>query len=137
MNKEYAVSWIKHIKGVLEICLSLMEQLKPESPHDSKLLTVYLHVMVIYLTAFSSVFNFLIFMSNFLEIFLGYLHTKTMATQISFTSTSTWKLVNSGKLPEALKNGMQQLCNNIMGHLVSLNYFPVLKVILLFNHSIE
>ena len=49
-------------------------------------------------------------------------------SQISFTSITTWKILNSGKLPESLKNGMQQLCNNIMGHLVSLNYYPVLKV---------
>jgi len=33
---------------------------------------------------------------------------------------------------------MQQLCNNVMGHLVSLNYYPVFKVKILFfiSHSV-
>jgi hypothetical protein len=31
----------------LELCLCMMEQLKPESPHDSKQLTIYLHLLVI------------------------------------------------------------------------------------------
>ncbi|XP_046442108.1 ubiquitin-protein ligase E3B-like [Daphnia pulex] len=95
LNKEHAVSWINHLKKVLELCLCMMEQLKPESPHDSKQLTIYLHLL------------------------------------ISFTSITAWKILNSGKLPETLKNGMQQLCNNVMGHLVSLNYYPVLKTLLL------
>ena len=47
LNKEHAVSWINHLKKVLELCLCMMEQLKPESPHDSKQLTIYLHLLVI------------------------------------------------------------------------------------------
>ena len=46
LNKDHALTWISHLKRVLEISLSLMEQLKPESPHDSKLMTVYLHLLV-------------------------------------------------------------------------------------------
>ena len=49
--------------------------------------------------------------------------------QVSFTSITNWELLHSGKLHESLKSGMQQLCNNVMGHLVSLNYYPVIKVI--------
>ena len=49
LNKENAVAWINHLKKVLEICLSLMENLKSESPHDSKTMTVHLHLLVGYL----------------------------------------------------------------------------------------
>lgn len=46
LNKDYAVGWINHLKKVMEISLCQMEQLKPESPHDSKIMTVYLHLLV-------------------------------------------------------------------------------------------
>ena len=46
LNKDHAVAWINHLKKVLELALSMMEQLKPESPHDSKILTIYLHLLV-------------------------------------------------------------------------------------------
>lgn len=46
LNKELAVAWIQHIKRVLEISLDYLEQLKIESPHDIKVMTVYLHLLV-------------------------------------------------------------------------------------------
>lgn len=46
LNKEHAVSWIAHLKRVLEVALNLLEQLKPESPSDSKYISLYLHLMV-------------------------------------------------------------------------------------------
>ena len=46
LNKKYAITWIKHIKKLLETCLSIMEKLKPETPNEMKLITVYLHLLV-------------------------------------------------------------------------------------------
>ena len=47
LNKDLAVAWIHHIKKILEIALCYLEHLNPESPHDAKTMTVYLHLLVI------------------------------------------------------------------------------------------
>lgn len=49
---------------------------------------------------------------------------------VTFTSTGTWKVLNN-KQGEALKPTMNQLCANIMGHLVSRGLYAILQSILL------
>lgn len=51
------------------------------------------------------------------------LHLRTLVT---FTSTNTWKILTS-KSNESLKPVMNQLCANIMGHLVSLGLYVALQ----------
>jgi ubiquitin-protein ligase E3 B len=48
LNKDLAVAWIHHIKKIMEIALCYLEHLNPESPHDAKTMTVYLHLLVIF-----------------------------------------------------------------------------------------
>lgn len=54
-----------------------------------------------------------------------YLHTL-----IAFTSTGQWTLLRSKQLA-ALRPGMAQLCNNIMGGLVQKGFFQTLRTVLL------
>ncbi|XP_054713011.1 ubiquitin-protein ligase E3B-like [Uloborus diversus] len=49
---------------------------------------------------------------------------------VTFTSTGTWKVLNN-KQGEALKPAMNQLCANIMGHLVTKGLYSVLQGVLL------
>ncbi|GIY67610.1 ubiquitin-protein ligase E3B [Caerostris darwini] len=49
---------------------------------------------------------------------------------VSFTSIGTWKVLNN-KQGEALKPAMNQLCANIMGHLVAKGLYSILQTILL------
>ncbi|GFQ69294.1 ubiquitin-protein ligase E3B [Trichonephila clavata] len=49
---------------------------------------------------------------------------------VSFTSVGTWKVLHN-KQGEALKPAMNQLCANIMGHLVTKGLYSVLQTILL------
>ncbi|ELT93611.1 hypothetical protein CAPTEDRAFT_162148 [Capitella teleta] len=51
-----------------------------------------------------------------------------LATLITFTSPNKWRII-SGK-GEALKPGMNQLCNNIMGHLNARGLYPALQTLL-------
>ncbi|XP_064612255.1 ubiquitin-protein ligase E3B-like [Liolophura sinensis] len=48
---------------------------------------------------------------------------------ISFTSPNTWKVLK-GKAGEPLKPGMNQLCNNVMGHLNSKGLYTLLQDVL-------
>ncbi|XP_055995388.1 ubiquitin-protein ligase E3B-like isoform X2 [Ostrea edulis] len=48
---------------------------------------------------------------------------------ITFTNAGGWKVLK-GKLGETLTPGMNQLCNNIMGHLNTKGLYPVLKGLL-------
>ncbi|XP_011307352.1 ubiquitin-protein ligase E3B [Fopius arisanus] len=50
-------------------------------------------------------------------------------TLVSFTSSGTWA-IQRVKGMEKLKTGMQQLCANIMGHLVNNGFYTVMKVLL-------
>lgn len=50
-----------------------------------------------------------------------------LRTLVSFTSISTWKLLERAKGMEPLKPGMQQLCANIMGHLFMRGFYLTLK----------
>jgi ubiquitin-protein ligase E3 B len=54
---------------------------------------------------------------------LLYLHTL-----VAFTSTSTWVLLRA-KHMEVLKPGLNQLCANMMGHLITKGFYVVLKVL--------
>lgn len=49
---------------------------------------------------------------------------------VAFTSTSTWALLRSKSL-QSLKQGMQQLCCNIMGDLVQKGFFLTLRSVLI------
>lgn len=49
-------------------------------------------------------------------------------TLVSFTSAGTWA-IQKMKGMDQLKTGMNQLCANIMGHLVSNGFYPIMKVI--------
>ncbi|KAL1132531.1 hypothetical protein AAG570_010486 [Ranatra chinensis] len=51
-------------------------------------------------------------------------------TLVSFTSPSTWKILQA-KSMEPLKPGMVQLCANIMGHLFMRGFYLTLKALLL------
>ena len=53
---------------------------------------------------------------------LLYLHTL-----VAFTATNTWILLRA-KHMEVLKTGLNQLCANMMGHLVTNGFYVILKV---------
>lgn len=53
---------------------------------------------------------------------LLYLHTL-----VAFTATNTWILLRA-KHMEVLKTGLNQLCANMMGHLVTKGFYVILKV---------
>ncbi|XP_059616047.1 ubiquitin-protein ligase E3B [Phlebotomus argentipes] len=46
LNKEYSLSWIKHLKLLLHKCCVCMEMLKPEKHSESISLALYLHTLV-------------------------------------------------------------------------------------------
>ncbi|XP_034942891.1 ubiquitin-protein ligase E3B isoform X2 [Chelonus insularis] len=50
-------------------------------------------------------------------------------TLVSFTSTGTWAILKA-KSMEKLKTGMNQLCANIMGHLVNNRFYTVMQSLL-------
>lgn len=52
-------------------------------------------------------------------------------TLVSFTSTGTWT-IQKVKGMEKLKAGMNQLCANIMGHLVNKGFYTIMQVKYLF-----
>jgi ubiquitin-protein ligase E3 B len=54
---------------------------------------------------------------------LLYLHTL-----VAFTSTNTWILLRA-KHMEVLKPGLNQLCANMMGHLITKGFYVILKVL--------
>lgn len=56
---------------------------------------------------------------------LLYLHTL-----VAFTATNTWILLRA-KHMEVLKTGLNQLCANMMGHLVTKGFYVILKSLLL------
>lgn len=49
---------------------------------------------------------------------------------ITFTSTQSWKFL-SAKNGDSLKPGMNQLCKNLMGHLNSKGFYPILQTLLI------
>lgn len=51
-------------------------------------------------------------------------------TLVSFTSPGTWAIQKVEGM-EKLKAGMNQLCANIMGHLVNNGFYPIMQVIIL------
>ncbi|KAG7198940.1 hypothetical protein KM043_015752 [Ampulex compressa] len=50
-------------------------------------------------------------------------------TLVSFTSPGTWA-VQKVRGMEKLKAGMNQLCANVMGHLVNCGFYPIMQVLL-------
>lgn len=48
LNKEYAVTWIFHMKKILWICCEYLNELHPEYKNDMKLILLYLHTLVSY-----------------------------------------------------------------------------------------
>ncbi|XP_046427763.1 ubiquitin-protein ligase E3B [Neodiprion pinetum] len=50
-------------------------------------------------------------------------------TLVSFTSAGTWAILRVKNM-EKFRNGMNQLCANIMGHLVNCGFYAVMKVLL-------
>lgn len=51
-------------------------------------------------------------------------------TLVSFTSPGTWVILKVGGM-EKLRAGINQLCANIMGHLVNNGFYPIMQVIIL------
>ncbi|XP_066590975.1 ubiquitin-protein ligase E3B [Prorops nasuta] len=51
-------------------------------------------------------------------------------TLVSFTSPGTWA-IQRVKGMEKLKAGMNQLCANVMGHLVNNGFYPIMQVLLI------
>lgn len=51
-------------------------------------------------------------------------------TLVSFTSPGTWAIQKVEGM-EKLKAGMNQLCANIMGHLVNKGFYPIMQVIII------
>lgn len=51
-------------------------------------------------------------------------------TLVSFTSPGTWAIQKVEGM-EKLKTGINQLCANIMGHLVNNGFYPIMQVIIL------
>ncbi|XP_076627960.1 ubiquitin-protein ligase E3B isoform X2 [Colletes latitarsis] len=49
---------------------------------------------------------------------------------VSFTSSRTWAILKVGGM-EKLRVGMNQLCANIMGHLVNNGFYPIMQAFLL------
>lgn len=124
LNKELSIAWIRHIKLLLYKCCVCMEKLKPG---------VYLSAFYILLFWFS--INCLLpFHVNFFFCFVfteTHSESLTLAlylhTMISFTSPNTWAILKSKSLT-ALKPGMSQLCNNVLGSLVQKGFFLSLRV---------
>ena len=54
-------------------------------------------------------------------------------TLVSFTSTGTWSIMKTPEM-EKLKTGMKQLCANIIGYLVSNDFYPIMQVNNYFPH---
>ncbi|XP_033627556.1 ubiquitin-protein ligase E3B-like [Asterias rubens] len=46
LSKEHVLAWITQLKTLLDLCCKYLKQLKPESPVDAKVITLYLHMMV-------------------------------------------------------------------------------------------
>lgn len=55
--------------------------------------------------------------------------TVCLSMLVTFTATSTWKILK-GKTGEALRPGMNQLCNNVMGDLNTRGMYPTLQTLL-------
>lgn len=49
---------------------------------------------------------------------------------VTFTSTQSWRFL-SAKNGESLKPGMNQLCKNLMGHLNTKGFYPILQALLI------
>ncbi|XP_070571587.1 ubiquitin-protein ligase E3B-like [Ptychodera flava] len=45
LSKDYVLQWIQQLKFILWQCCRYMKTLKPESPNDGKVLTLYLHML--------------------------------------------------------------------------------------------
>ncbi|XP_077995296.1 ubiquitin-protein ligase E3B-like [Glandiceps talaboti] len=45
LSKDHVLLWIQQLKDILWQCCQYMKILKPESPNDSKVLTLYLHML--------------------------------------------------------------------------------------------
>lgn len=58
-----------------------------------------------------------------------------MRTIVAFTSSNTWTILKSNNLAP-FKSGMNQLCKNIMGHLVQKGFFEYLRVNFYYNKYI-
>ncbi|XP_075221172.1 ubiquitin-protein ligase E3B isoform X2 [Lycorma delicatula] len=94
LNKDYSLSWIKHIKDILWKCCDYLQDLKLDVPTDTRLILIHLHTLV------------------------------------AFTSTSTWVILKANNM-QVLKNGMNRLCANIMGHLFMRGFYLTLKALLI------
>uniref|UniRef100_T1IRU6 Ubiquitin-protein ligase E3B n=1 Tax=Strigamia maritima TaxID=126957 RepID=T1IRU6_STRMM len=94
LSKDNAVEWILQVKIILTQSCKYLQHLKPELPHDAKLATLYLHILV------------------------------------SFTAPNNWKILKM-KTNEGLKAPMNQLCANLMGHLVQKGLYQTLQILLI------
>lgn len=91
LNKDQSLAWIRHMKKVLYICCTVIDQLKPEVHQDTVTLALMLRVL------------------------------------IAFTCPNNWVILRSKQLV-AMKPAMQQICNNILGHLIQKGFFLTLRV---------
>lgn len=48
LNKQFAVTWISHMKNILWKCCVYLKKLKPEFANDMKLILLFLHTLVSY-----------------------------------------------------------------------------------------
>ncbi|XP_038059173.1 ubiquitin-protein ligase E3B-like [Patiria miniata] len=46
LSKDHVLPWIKQLKSILDLCCTRLKELKPESPVDAKVITLYLHMLV-------------------------------------------------------------------------------------------
>lgn len=129
LNKELSIAWIRHIKLLLYKCCVCMEKLKPGAYLSAFYILLCwclvnyfnLHICSI---SYKIVLFFFVFPETHSESLTLALYLHTM---ISFTSPNTWAILKSKSLT-ALKPGMSQLCNNVLGSLVQKGFFLSLRV---------
>ncbi|XP_022103880.1 ubiquitin-protein ligase E3B-like [Acanthaster planci] len=46
LSKDHVLPWIRQLKSILDLCCTKLRRLKPESPVDAKIITLYLHMLV-------------------------------------------------------------------------------------------
>ncbi|PSN54423.1 Ubiquitin-protein ligase E3B [Blattella germanica] len=95
LNKEYALSWIPHMKDILWKCCCYLDGLRPEFPSDMRTILLYLHTLV----AFTSTNTWIILRAKHMEVLkpglnqlcaniMGHLFTKGFYHHLKHVSIS-------------------------------------------------
>ncbi|OBS71395.1 hypothetical protein A6R68_00092 [Neotoma lepida] len=129
LSKDLTLLWIKQIKSILWYCCELLEQLKPEILQDSKLITLYLTMLVTFTdTSTWKILRGKGVWTRFSNLSQPAFPQREMppAHEKHFGHTSSGRL-RAGAC-ESLRPALNHICANIMGHLNQRGFYSVLQV---------